>query len=189
MGCLALAWGKRPAIGTRRSLRPLAPASQRMRSSTRPRLSESVIRSGRPSGPVTASPHTSARQPVQERQHHAVVVEQGVGGDHRSLALEPEVLVPGLDRWRPPRSAPRLSGMDPDPTFHIDHDGHLHEGDPSAKGLNSAFCPGLARPGSCRCPPTALEFAASSPKRGSSRPYTWPVRPLSSMDRAHGFGP
>ena len=46
-------------IGTRRDFFPLAPPSHRTRSSTRPRSTESSIRSGRPSGPSTASPASS----------------------------------------------------------------------------------------------------------------------------------
>jgi len=59
-------------IGTRRDFLPLAPASQRTRSSTRPRWIESSMRSGSPSVPTTASPHSSdSRRPVPTRMRTA----------------------------------------------------------------------------------------------------------------------
>jgi hypothetical protein len=47
---------------------------------------------------VIEATHAFPVQPAEERPHHAVVVKQGLVSKQRALALQPEVLVPGLDR-------------------------------------------------------------------------------------------
>lgn len=76
-------------IGTRRDFRPLAPASQRTRSSTRPRPSESVIISERPSGPRTASPQISARLNPEPTRIRTTRSSVGTAGCRRRAACAP----------------------------------------------------------------------------------------------------
>jgi hypothetical protein len=61
----------------RRALRPLAPASQRTRSSARPRSSESSITSESPWGPRTASPESSLMRKPDPTSTRAASVSSG----------------------------------------------------------------------------------------------------------------